>query len=405
MKKLKDELNDNTPKKSKHFIRNEKKLIKKRSKKRQKIINSKIRIKRFICIFSFVIVLFIFLLIIKKIIFYIKYILTKNITKKKLKIGVVGVYHCMNAGNNLLKYSISVVLKEMGFIPYIIGTNNNKTNLDFLSKTTNLIVVNNFSEIKRDDYDILMVNSDQTWRNFDGNLLDYGFLRFAENWNLPKFIYGASLGYDYWSFTSEETIVAKRLLTQFKGISIREQGSLNLIKQNLGITPEVVLDPTLLINKNYYLDLVHKYSKKKFDNEKYILIYKLGWNINMKKLIKKAFNELKYKIYLFTLHNRTNIENFIYYINNSQAIITDSFHGTIFSIIFNKPFVSFYYKGQAEERLKSLKNLFQIKNRIISSEEIADVNLLKTPLNINYSIIEELRLKSLDFIKKNLDII
>ena len=293
----------------------------------------------------------------------------------------------------------------MGFIPYIIGTNNNKTNLDFLSKTTNLIVINNFSEIKRDDYDILMVNSDQTWRNFDGNLLDYGFLRFAENWNLPKFIYGASLGYDYWSFTSEETIVAKRLLTQFKGISIREQGSLNLIKQNLGITPEVVLDPTLLINKNYYLDLVHKYSKKKFDNEKYILIYKLGWNINMKKLIKKAFNELKYKIYLFTLHNRTNIENFIYYINNSQAIITDSFHGTIFSIIFNKPFVSFYYKGQAEERLKSLKNLFQIKNRIISSEEIADVNLLKTPLNINYSIIEELRLKSLDFIKKNLDII
>ena len=196
MKKLKDELNDNTPKKRIHFIRNEKRLLKKRSKKGQKIINSKIRIKRFICIFSFVIVLFIFLLIIKKIIFYIKYILTKNITKKKLKIGVVGVYHCMNVGNNLLKYSISVVLKEMGFIPYIIGTNNNKTNLDFLSKTTNLIVINNFSEIKRDDYDILMVNSDQTWRNFDGNLLDYGFLRFAENWNLPKFIYGASLGYD-----------------------------------------------------------------------------------------------------------------------------------------------------------------------------------------------------------------
>ena len=105
MKKLKDELNDNTPKKSKHFIRNEKKLIKKRSKKRQKIINSKIRIKRFICIFSFVIVLFFFFFF-KRITFHIKYISTKNITKKKLKIGVVGVYHCMNVGNNLLKYSI-----------------------------------------------------------------------------------------------------------------------------------------------------------------------------------------------------------------------------------------------------------------------------------------------------------
>ena len=57
MKKLKDELNDNTPKKRIHFIRNEKRLLKKRSKKGQKIINSKIRIKRFICIFSFVIFL------------------------------------------------------------------------------------------------------------------------------------------------------------------------------------------------------------------------------------------------------------------------------------------------------------------------------------------------------------
>ena len=233
-------------------------------------------------------------------------------------------------------------------------------------------------------------------------IFNIGFLKFAEDWNLTKFVYGASLGYDYWSFTSEETIVAKRLLTQFKGISIREQGSLNLIKQNLGITPEVVLDPTLLINKNYYLDLVHKYSKKKFDNEKYILIYKLGWNINMKKLIKKAFNELKYKIYLFTLHNRTNIENFIYYINNSQAIITDSFHGTIFSIIFNKPFITIYDKFNAKERFISLGNLFGIHDRLFENGQQINFSQLIKPINIDDKLLNQLKLKSINFIKNNL---
>ena len=170
-----------------------------------------------------------------------------NERKKKLKIGILSVLNCINVGNNYLKYAISVVLKEMGFIPYIIATSLDRINFSFLRKNTNLIVVKSFNEIKKDDYDILMVNSDQTWRKFDGNIFNIGFLKFAEDWNLTKFVYGASLGYDYWDFTPEETNLIKRLLKQFKGISIREKGSLDLIKQNLGITPEVVLDPTLLI--------------------------------------------------------------------------------------------------------------------------------------------------------------
>lgn len=86
----------------------------------------------------------------------------------------------------------------MGFIPYIIGTRWKNYNISFLNSTTNLIIIkNNFNEIKKDDYDILIVNSDQTWRKFDKHFLDYGFLKFAEKWNIKKIIYGASLGYNY----------------------------------------------------------------------------------------------------------------------------------------------------------------------------------------------------------------
>jgi len=59
-------------------------------------------------------------------------VLNESKTKKELKIGVVGVFHTINVGNNLLKYAISVVLKEMGFIPYIIATSLDRINLSFL---------------------------------------------------------------------------------------------------------------------------------------------------------------------------------------------------------------------------------------------------------------------------------
>ena len=324
-----------------------------------------------------------------------------NERKKKLKIGILSVLNCINVGNNYLKYAISVVLKEMGFIPYIIGTNPEKITLEFLRKTTNVIVIKNFNEIKRYDYDILMVNSDQTWRKFDKNIFDYGFLKFAENWNLTKFIYGASLGVEYWDFTPEETNLIKRLLKQFKGISIREKGSLDLIKQNLGITPEVVLDPTLLIDKSYYLDLVADYPKNEYNNEKFILVYILGWDFENKELI-KLYSKLNYKIIKFKLTKQTKIKKFIYYINNTQAIISNSFHGTIFSILFNKPFLTLYTKDQSIERFISLGNLLNITNRFSLLGEDVDINLLNIPLNINYSIIDELRVKSLNFLKKNL---
>ena len=143
------------------------------------------------------------------------------ITKLSLKVGVVGVRHEANIGNNLIKYAISIKLSELGFIPYIIGTVwDSYNNIEFIKQSTNLVILkDNFSEIKKDDYDILMVNSDQTWVKFDKNFFDYGFLRFAENWTIPKIIYGASLGFDKWLFSKRDEKIAKTLLKKFLSLS------------------------------------------------------------------------------------------------------------------------------------------------------------------------------------------
>ena len=97
-----------------------------------------------------------------------------------------------------------------------------------------------------------MVNSDQTWRKWNEYFYDIAFLKFADNWEKPKFVYGASLGTNNWEYNKEDEKISKRLLKNFTGISVREKGAITLIYNNLRIKPMFVLDPTLLFFKYFF---------------------------------------------------------------------------------------------------------------------------------------------------------
>jgi len=387
-------------------LKKRKKLLELRNKK-HKIENFKLQ--KMIITGLFILLLFLFRIIPKNNLIKgkIKYI--KEISnKKKLKIGIVGVRHEINIGNNLIKYAMTKILSEFGYIPYIIGTRFLNLSIEFAQRRTNLVVIkNNFSqEIKENDYDILMVNSDQSWRKLDKHFYDYGFLRFAKNWNKTKFAYAASIGYDFWDFTPQEDEIIKDLLKNFTGISVREKGSINLIQKHLGITPEFVLDPTLLLDKKDYLELIKNYSNYNNNNE-FIFVYTFfGANksLPIRRFLKRVKNKLNYTIYEYPYNNNSILENFIYNISNCKAVVTLSFHGTVLSLMFNKPFVSFNLANNGKERLKSLGKLFGVENRIFTEYDRPDINLLTTPLNIDYSLINNLRNRSLNFIKKCLGI-
>ena len=164
-----------------------------------------------------------------------------------------------------------------------------------------------------------------------------------------------------------------------------------------------MLDPTLLITKYYYLNLI-KFYKEKNNTGKFIFTYIFKNEENTIKFIKNASRILGFKIYNVKLRDKNPIEKFIYGIVNCQAVITNSFHGTIFSIIFDKPFITFLFKDSPKERLISLRDEFKIKNRIYEYNQIPDINLLKKPLNINHSLINSLKNKSINYLKKNLGI-
>ena len=334
--------------------------------------------------------------------------LREKFLRTKRRIGVVGVLNEQNVGNNLVKFSMYIKLKEYGFEPTIISYTRKGENIDFLRKTVELTEISQnlkYSQLKEKDYDILMINSDQTWNNFNiESLYDHGFLRFAENWTIPKFVYAASLGIDYWRYPKSFDERAKILLKNFKGISLREKGAIDLVEKHLGIRPLLVLDPTFLIDKKYYIDIIKDF-KKNFTDE-CLFVYILDKNKIIDKYIEMARKKLHYKIYRVETSQMNYTENFLFGINISKAVITDSFHGTVFSIIFKKPFISFINSKRGRLRFYSLNETFKLSDRILfpSKNKYPDINLLKKPLIINQTIIDSMKDLSIKFLKKNLGI-
>ena len=172
-----------------------------------------------------------------------------KIGHRRKRVGIVGFMPDTNIGNNLLKYSMYVFLKNNGFFPTLISKKT-KVNIYFLREKLNIKEIQNYYiDLNESDFDILIVNSDQCWSYNFKNILEIGFLSFAKDWNIPKFVYAASLGHESWNVSKKVINSAKILVNQLSGISVREYSSIDIIKRNLGVEPCFVLDPTLLLDK------------------------------------------------------------------------------------------------------------------------------------------------------------
>ena len=100
----------------------------------------------------------------------------------------------MNFVNQLIKYSISTELKSLGFIPFIVGKNNNDFGISFLNITTNLEIIIDFLDFKKNDNNILMMNCDQTWKRLNDDFYNIAFLNFTKKLKIQKFDYAVSWG-------------------------------------------------------------------------------------------------------------------------------------------------------------------------------------------------------------------
>lgn len=276
--------------------------------------------------------------------------------------------------------------------------------------------------LNKEDFDAFVVGSDQCWRpQYSSNIKNY-FLDFAKrNKHIKRISYAASFGTDDWEFSKKETKACKELIKKFDAVSVREDSAINLIKHNLGRSDVThVLDPTMLLEKSQYQELIKKadLSKSNGNLNIYVLDKSTEKNIFIEsvesRLGLKKFEIMPKKRIQDTLVTNVTIANFqfpspiewLQGFQDAKFVITDSFHGTLFSILFNVPFIAIGNQKRGMSRFESLLKMFGFSDRLVTDVDKADLDyLLSQEIDWGFAnkTLERERDKAMIFLTSNLD--
>ena len=253
------------------------------------------------------------------------------------------------------------------------------------------------------DYDAFMVGSDQVWRpRYSPALMNF-YLDFAVDADVKRVAYAASFGVDEWELDERLTRQARALAQRFDAISVRESSGVELCRRYLGVEAEVVLDPTMLLNIEEYVQVLNLCTKPRC---RYVAVYILDKTKDKQRVVDSVCRQLNCKpLYLDVLYgNGTTIKEWIEGIYNSEYVVTDSFHGTVFSILSHKGFTSIVNKGRGATRFDSLLGICSLKERAIEcSDELRSSGWQH---KIDYTAVdaelERYRERSVSFIKESL---
>ena len=274
----------------------------------------------------------------------------------------------------------------------------NKNLIDFRKKYIHEEFIRQLNNIGDYKLDCIVVGSDQIWRAryFKEQWkepIENAFLSFTKGWQIKRLSYAASFGTDCWEYTDNETDKIRESIKLFSAVSVRENSGISLLKEHLNIDSGAVLDPTLLLSKNDYIDLfkISKESKSQGN----LLVYLLDPTYKQREIINNI--EKNKGLTSFSVNRRgisptapieqrilPSIESWLRGFYDAELIVTDSFHACVFSIIFGKPFVVFGNKQRGMSRFESLLNKFCLSSCLI--DESTDVSRIFERLyQINFS--------------------
>lgn len=277
----------------------------------------------------------------------------------------------------------------------------------------------NRNELVRDadNYGAFIVGSDQLWSaaNIDN---DFYTLTFVPD-HIPRIAYATSFGTS--KLPAYQHRKAKEFLERFDALSVREESGRKIIKALTGRDARVVLDPTLLLEREDWEKLA---GEQPVLNEKYIFCYFLGANSANREFASRLRQKTGYRIAAL-LHMDEYVRSdegfadyamydigpaeFVNLIRNAQYVCTDSFHGTVFSIIFEKQFFTFnrFRKGSSistNTRIDSLLSMLDLEERRKTGGEDVSICMKQIP---DYSGVREKlrdrRRESLDYLKSSLE--
>lgn len=134
----------------------------------------------------------------------------------------------------------------------------------FIDKYIHIRNVTDLSLLEENDFEAIVVGSDQIWRPLYYQPIVNAYLKFAKDWtSIRRIAYAASFGTDIWEYTPQETDECAALLKLFSSVSVRENSGVSLCKQHLGKEAVQVSDPTLLLTPKDYLNLISQSNIKR----------------------------------------------------------------------------------------------------------------------------------------------
>jgi hypothetical protein len=359
-----------------------------------------------------------------------------------MNIGIITFHWATNYGAILQAYALQEYLLDMGFNVSIINyrpINYKKKLRDFIFTKLFLkhpsTIFEFFKERKLEDFrkeylnetklynslkelkinppcfDIYITGSDQVWNEFftlkgEGSITTSYLLDFGPH-KIKRIAYAISFGCD--KFKKEASDVVKPYLKNFLAISVREKSGRKILESMGSSNIRILPDPTLLLPAKKYIAIFENSFKIRQEEHKYIFLYLLHGN---------DFEMTKVKKFLSKKYNITTINKFfqpmtiaewlgsIFY---SKVVVTNSYHGMLFSIIFNKPFIIVLSNRNIQhmnDRFISLLNYFGLNNRIIYKHDVKLINqLIDDDINwksINFKI-NSLQLNSKEYFENNLN--
>lgn len=248
--------------------------------------------------------------------------------------------------------------------------------------------------------DLFLAGSDQIWSVALAPLSKWYTLQWIDKKGIKKYSYAASIGLS--DLLEEQIKVYKEGLSDFQVISLREKQAVQLLSPVFPAKIRQDLDPTLLYDKTFW----RKIESPRLVEKPYLFVYMLRPDINVIKLAKRIAKEKGYKvIYTGLLADHyhgvetvcdAGISEFLSYIDYAEAVIVNSFHGTVFSVLFERPFLSVRV-ASTSSRVESFLEMTGLMSQYVEDEN------RPYSLNPNFSaalkILEKERDKSLDYLK------
>ena len=250
----------------------------------------------------------------------------------------------------------------------------------FVDKYINRRLCRNLYQIKSNEYDAFIVGSDQIWRPMYYRPIMNAYLDFAEDWNVKRVAYAVSFGTDKWEYSRKEEFLCRKLVKKFDLVTVRESQAVDICREHYGINAKHVLDPTMLLTKEEYINIFKLDSLPDCGGE--MMIYLLDFNLKNEAMISVLIHLLNLKAFRTNTFQYSNdvqiqppVENWLKSFMDSKFVVTDSFHACVFSIIFNKDFVVFGNEKRGLLRFHSLLSMFDLEDRLVNEKNINTIAL------------------------------